>query len=268
VPTVQDARGVEVHLDCPPRRIVSLVPSTTETLFALGLGDAVVGVTRFCIYPEASVAALPRVGGTKDLELARLEALAPDLVVGNVEENTPAMFEAIEARWPLYAALPRTVDEALADLTNLGALVGAEAAAWAWRGRAEAARARLRYRAEGARWDYTYLIWREPWMAVSGDTFIAAMLAEAGGVNRLAGHPDRYPTLTPEELGGSPGDHVLLSSEPFPFKDKHRRELLAANGALSSDRLHLIDGELCSWHGVRMAEGFAYLEELLPALRG
>jgi len=262
VPTVQDARGVQVHLDRPPQRIVSLVPSTTETLFAFGLREAVVGVTRFCVYPEGPIAELTRVGGTKDLELDRLEALEPDLVVGNIEENTPAIFEAVEGRWPLYAAMPRTVDAALEDLSKLGRLVGAEAAASAWRGRAEAARSRLRQRAGELRWRYTYVIWREPWMVVSGDTFIASMLTEAGGINRYPTHPERYPTLTQAQLVEEPDARLLLSSEPFPFKDKHRRALCEAGAAPS--RVHLIDGELCSWHGVRMADGFNYLSEMLP----
>jgi iron complex transport system substrate-binding protein len=257
MPHATDARGREVCLSAPPRRIVSLVPSTTETLFALGLGERVVGVTRFCVHPAALLKDRVKVGGTKDLELARLEALDPDLVVGNVEENTPAMFEEIEARWPLYAAMPRTVDEALADLEGMGGLLGAGEAAASHRARIEAARARLREAAAGRRWGFTYLIWRRPWMAASGDTFISAMLSEAGGVNAFADHPRRYFELSPEEMRGL----ALLSSEPFPFADKHRREL--AEAGIPLERSALIDGEYCSWHGVRMAAAFDYLRGLL-----
>ncbi|MCB9760905.1 MAG: ABC transporter substrate-binding protein [Alphaproteobacteria bacterium] len=249
-----------MRLATPPRRIVSLVPSTTETLFALGLGDRVVGVTRFCVHPAEALRGLPRVGGTKDLDLDRLDALHPDLVIGNAEENTREIFDAVEARCPLYVAFPRTVDEALDDLSTTGRLVGASAQAEALRSTIEARRAALAARVAGRRFTYAYLIWRGPWMAVSGDTFIAAMLAEAGGVNAFAERQPRYFTLAPAELVGV--DRVLLSSEPFPFKPRHAAEL--AEAGVDPGRVAFVDGELCSWHGARMARAFPYLGTLTP----
>ena len=251
---VIDGRGKTVTLTQVPRRIVSLVPSTTESLFALGVGESVVGITRFCVHPAASLVGLTKVGGTKDLVLERLEALKPDLVIGNVEENTSEMFETIEDRFPLYAAFPRSVDEAIADLGTMGTLVGAEAAAQQWMARISAARARLATLPPGPR--FAYLIWRHPWMAVNGDTFISAMLAEAGCVNAFADAADRYPTITPEQLVDV--EAILLSSEPFPFADKHRTELAGLVG-IAEERFSLVDGELCSWHGVRMAAAFEWL---------
>ncbi|HMV69022.1 MAG TPA: helical backbone metal receptor, partial [Myxococcota bacterium] len=124
---VHDDRGVLVCLDRPPARIVSLVPSTTETLHALGA--PVVGVTRFCARPADRVAALPKVGGTKDVDPERVRALAPDLIVGNCEENTREIFDALAGIAPVYAAFPRDVDGALADLDRLGDLVGRPVAA-------------------------------------------------------------------------------------------------------------------------------------------
>ena len=255
MPSAIDGRGQRVTLSALPERIVSLVPSTTESLLALGCGQRVVGVTRFCVHPPLAKS-LPKVGGTKDVEIARVAALAPDLVIGNVEENTADILAEIEQRWPLYASFPRTVDAAIGDLMQLGALLGvAEAAAHHVR-TVEAARAQLHAAAHAFR--YVYLIWRRPWMAVSGDTFISAMLAEAGGVNAFADHPERYFALTPAALAASGADVVLLSSEPFPFKERHRAELAAASG-LPLDALALVDGELCSWHGTRMAEAMHYL---------
>lgn len=251
---VIDARGVSLNIP-PPRRVVSLVPSTTETLFALGLGERVVGVTRFCVRPRERVRALPKVGGTKDLELDRLIALAPELVLGNVEENTPAIFAAIEERFPLYAAFPRTLDDAVEDLRNLGRLFELSERAEALAAEIDAARAALR--AVATPFSYVYLIWRKPYMAVGTDTFIAAVLAEAGGVNALSG-PERYPEVSIEALAAA--DRVLLSSEPFPFKAAHADALVAAG--VPREKLHFVDGQACSWHGVRLIEG---LRELAAA---
>jgi len=254
---VTDGRGKPIRLPRPPRRIVSLVPSTTETLFALGLGDAVVGITRFCVHPAERLGGLTKVGGTKDLVLERLVALQPDLVIGNVEENTAEMFAAVEANAPLYAAFPRTVDEAIADLRAMGELVGAAAAAQQWAERIETTRAELHAAARPGK-RVAYLIWRKPWMVAGGDTFISAMLAEAGCSNAFADRPGRYPTITLEALAEV--DAVLLSSEPFPFKARHRAELAAQSG-VPEDRIHFVDGEMMSWHGVRMAAAMAWLKE-------
>lgn len=257
---ITDGRGKVISLDRPPRRIVSLVPSTTESLFALGCGEAVVGVTRFCVHPSGQLAGRVKVGGTKDLDAARLEALQPDLVIGNVEENTAEMFDAIERRFPLYAAFPRDVDGAVADLLRMGVLVGAAEAAEAWAARIGESRARLHACANTPR-TFAYLIWRDPWMAASGDTFISAMLAEAGLTNGISDAGSRYPTIAPATL--SAHDAILLSSEPYPFKDRHRQELADLAG-IPASRISMVDGELCSWHGVRMAAAFDWLAQIAP----
>jgi ABC-type Fe3+-hydroxamate transport system substrate-binding protein len=253
-----DARGLRFAPAAPPRRIVSLVPSTTESLFALGAGPSVVGVTRFCVHPAEGLRGLSRVGGTKDLDLARLAALDPDLVLANAEENTREIFAAIEGRWPLFVAFPRDLDTAIADLRDLGRLVHQEAAAAALVGRIQAARAALAARPPRRA---LYLVWREPWMAVSPDTFISALLAEAGLHNPLPADGPRYPTLEPAALAALDPDLVLLSSEPFPFREKHRAELAARSG-LPLERFRLVDGERCSWHGARLEQALPYLGSL------
>ncbi|MCB9741370.1 MAG: ABC transporter substrate-binding protein [Alphaproteobacteria bacterium] len=245
---VVDGRGLPLRLSAPPRRVVSLVPSSTETLFALGA--PVVGCTRYCVHPREAVRELVRVGGTKDLVLERIEALAPELIVGNAEENTREMFAALEPRWPLYVSFPKDVDGAIADLRSLGVAVGRPEAAEREARRIEQARARLAARPRRP-FTYAYLIWRGPWMAAGPDTFISAMLAERGGVNAVQG-PSRYPELSPEALREV--DRVLLSSEPFPFRERHVEELVKAG--VPRERVRFVDGELCSWHGVRMAEAF------------
>jgi iron complex transport system substrate-binding protein len=255
--TATDGRGHRLSLPTPPQRIVSLVPSTTETLFALGCGDRVVGLTRVCVHPADRVAGRIKVGGTKDLDEARLRGLAPDLVFGNVEENTPEIFSTVEAICPLHAAFPRTVDDALEDLLAVGALTDTRAAAAEHHARIVAARPAAATRRP---FTYAYLIWRRPWMASSSETFIASMLAEFGGRNVFADRQPRYFELSAGELSAAAPDVVLLSSEPFPFKDRHRDELAAESG-LPADRFALVDGEYCSWHGVRMAAGLDYLAQ-------
>lgn len=242
--TLSDARGQVLRLARPPQRIVSLVPSTTESLFALGLGERVVGVTRFCEHP-AEVKELPKVGGTKDVDVERLLALKPDLVIGNVEENSAEIAEQVGAHFPLWMAFPKSVDDALQDLRDLGVICGVSATAEAWVGRIQGARDAVEKRA----FSYLYLIWRKPWMAAGQDCFISALLAEFGGQNLAAG---RYPALTLEEMQTLAPERVLLSSEPFPFKEKHRLEL-------SGLETRLVDGALCSWHGVRLERAFQEL---------
>lgn len=239
-----DARGHTLHLKAPPQRIVSLVPSTTETLFALGLGERVVGVTRFCTHP-ARVRDLPRVGGTKDVDLARVQALAPDLVLGNVEENSQQIAEEVGEICPLWMAFPKSVDQALQDLLDLGVLCEVRPAAQAWVDRIQSARRAV----QPEPFSYLYLIWRKPWMAAGEQTFISALLAEFGGHNLATG---RYPALSLAEMQALAPQRVLLSSEPFPFADKHRPELEGLE-------TRLVDGALCSWHGVRLEQAFQTL---------
>ena len=253
-----DGRGrrFRVDPDRSPRRIVSLVPSTTETLFALGAGERVVGVTRFCRHPADALAELPRVGGTKDVDPERVLALEPDLVFANVEENTREIVEALDARVPVWAAFPRTVDEAVADVRATGLLSGGDPAALAaWEAEVARARAALAARAPTP-WTFAYLVWRRPWMAAGTDTFIAALLGLAGG--RPVLDAPRYPTLDEADLRRA--DRVLLPDEPFRFRARHADEIAALG--VPRDRIHLVDGELLCWHGTRMAAGLRYLHEL------
>ena len=240
-------------------RIVSLVPSTTETLFDLGVGHYVVGRTAFCVYPPEA-AAVPQVGGTKTPDLGRIAALRPDLVLTNAEENRAEDVARLVHLAPVASFYPRRVEHALADLVTLGGLVGRPAvgAAFAAEGRAALAEVRA-----GARpFRFAYLVWREPWLAVGGDTFVSDVLAQAGGVNVYTDAAG-YPTLTPEGLFARAPDLVFLPDEPFPFAARHADAL----AALSPDpvawrpRLRLVDGSLLAWHGTRLLRGLKWLKE-------
>jgi ABC-type Fe3+-hydroxamate transport system substrate-binding protein len=239
----------------PPRRIVSLVPSATETLAVLGAADRVAGRTRWCVRPQPWVRSVPEVGGTKDPDLAAIAALRPDLIVVNEEENRREHFDALQRIAPLHAAFPRDVDGAVRDLLELAGRLGAKPAGAALAGRIGRQRSALRAGARPFR--FAYAVWRAPWRLAGPDTFVSALLAEAGGVNVAPAGPGRYPPVTPRELQVLLPDVVLLPSEPFEFGVAHAAELGPLAGCA-----RLVDGALLCWHGARLEGGLAYLRGL------
>jgi ABC-type Fe3+-hydroxamate transport system substrate-binding protein len=248
-------------------RIISLCPSLTELVFDLGAGDELVGRTRFCVHPGDRVGAIERVGGTKNPKLARIIELAPDLVLMNEEENRIEDARALEAAGiRVHASMPRTAEDTAAMVRSIGAAIRREDVAERIAADIEARAARVRRAAaERAPVTYAYLIWREPWMTVSDDTFVAGLLSLPGGQNVFGDHPDRYPTITPGELRTADPSLVLLSSEPFPFREVHAAELASLTG-LPRGRFKLVDGELLSWHGSRTPRGIDYAEEVLAVV--
>ena len=242
---VTDARGRTLTLDAAPRRIVSLVPSQTELLADLGLDAEVVGLTRFCVHPAGWKEDKQIVGGTKNVNFDRVAALAPDLVLANLEENTRADVEALDAVAPVFVTDVATVDDALAMIRTVGRLVGRSDAADALADEIGRRFAALRARAPLR---VCYLIWRDPWMTVGGDTFIHDVLRRASLTN-VFGERTRYPEITSEAIVAAEPDVILLSSEPFPFGERHIAEL---EHAVPGVPVRLVDGELFSWYGSRM----------------
>ncbi|WP_456427383.1 ABC transporter substrate-binding protein [Rhodocaloribacter sp.] len=261
MPAFTDARGRTLSLDAPPRRIVSLVPSQTELLADLGLDEEVAGVTRFCIHPEGWKARKRIVGGTKNVNLERVRALAPDLILANLEENTRADVEALDAFAPVFVTDVRDVPGAAAMIRTVGRLTGRAERAETLAGGIEAGFAALAARPPLRA---AYLIWRNPYMSVGRDTFIHDVMRRAGFSNVFADRT-RYPEVTPEALVAARPEVVLLSSEPYPFAGKHRDELRAF---LPAARIVLVDGELFSWYGSRLRRAPAYLERLRRSLDG
>ncbi|MEM7309737.1 MAG: helical backbone metal receptor [Planctomycetota bacterium] len=247
-------------------RIVSLCPSLTELVFDLGRGEELVGRTRFCIHPADRVGAVEDVGGTKDPDVERIAALAPDVVLLNEEENRVEDADALrEAGVSCHISFPRTVQDTADMVRSIGATLSAAEPADRIALDIEQRAQRVRAAAAEAppvRW--TYLIWRKPWMAVNGDTFAHALLALAGGENVFADAPIRYPEVTAGELAERDPELVLLGSEPFPFEARHADELAEATG-LPRERFVLADGEYLSWHGSRTPDGIDYAA---AALRG
>jgi len=249
-------------------RIASLCPSLTELAFDLGRGEDLVGITDFCVHPADKVGAIERVGGTKTPKIARIVELRPDLVLLNEEENRIEDAEALaKAGVRCHASFPRSVDDTAAMVRSIGAALDRATAAESIARDIEARAARVRAAAEGKRGvRFAYLIWRKPWMSVNRDTFAHALLAQAGGENVFAERAERYPEIELADLERAAPDLVLLSTEPFHFKEKHVDELALATG-LPRGRFRVADGEYLSWHGSRTPAGIDYAESLIAAAR-
>jgi ABC-type Fe3+-hydroxamate transport system substrate-binding protein len=246
------------------------VPSLTELLFALGLGDRVVARTGFCVHPAGFVAGVPKIGGTKDVDLDKLRGLAPTHVLVNVDENRLDTVEAIR-RWPaapeILVTHPAGPEDNLDLVRLLAATFGARSGV---ERKAALLQDALRHeldatRPEGRRRQRVlYLIWRGPWMTVARDTYLARMLARIGwdtlpdSVGGPAGAA-RYPTLTGDEPWLGAVEQVLLSSEPYRFGARHVAE---AQALCPQARVRLVDGERLSWYGSRAVAGLRYLREL------
>ena len=260
-----DAVGRRVRLEAPPRRIVSLVPSLTELLADLGLDAETVGLTRFCVRPHGWKARKRIVGGTKTVDPERVRALEPDLVIANKEENVREQVEAVAASCPVWTTDIATVADAVAAVRDVGALAGRQPAADGLADRIDAGFAALPESWPALR--ALYLIWRDPWMSVGYDTIIADVLDRAGFVS-VTGDRARYPVLTDAEVRAMAPEVVLLSSEPYPFRDKHVAEVQALTGAVPGGvapgaRVVLVDGEAFSWYGSRLV----HTPDALRALR-
>jgi ABC-type Fe3+-hydroxamate transport system substrate-binding protein len=250
-------------------RIVSLCPSLTELVFDLGRGPDLVGRTKFCVHPAGDVTRVESVGGTKNPKVARIVELRPDVVLLNAEENRREDAEALRAAGVrCHVSMPRDAGETAAMVRDIGAALERPAEAESIARDLERRAARVREAARGRPpVRYAYLIWRDPYMTVSGDTFVSALLALAGGQNAFATAAERYPTVTPEALAAADPALVLLSSEPFPFAAKHADELAARTG-LPRGRWRRGDGELLSWHGSRTPAGIDYAEAILRHFMG
>lgn len=256
MPLYTDMMGRQVRLPGPPKRMVSLVPSQTELLADLGLDAEVVGITKFCVHPADWFRNKPRVGGTKQLHLDRIRALKPDLIIGNKEENVKEQVEALANEFPVWLSDVTDFDAALKMMVAVGELVGRAAQGRALSQAIQQAFSSLRQNRPAIR--AAYFIWRQPWMVAAGDTFINDMMSMAGFENVFA-HLKRYPEIGAAELKEAAPEILLLSSEPYPFREKHAEELRSVAG---NCRTMMVDGEMFSWYGSRMLKAADYLANL------
>jgi ABC-type Fe3+-hydroxamate transport system substrate-binding protein len=254
--TVTDQMGRRVAVPFPPRRIVSLVPSQTELLFALGLGEWVVGVTKFCIHPTQARQSATIIGGTKNFDFEKIIGLKPDLIIGNKEENYQAGIEQLAGQFPVWMSDISSLAEALDMIRRVGFIGGRKDEAEMLATQIAASFQLLLPPAELV--PAAYFIWRKPYMVAAAGTFIDEMLTRAGFRNVFA-NLARYPEITPEQLQAAAPRRILLSSEPYPFSEKHLTEFRAICPAAA---ISIVDGELFSWYGSRLLESAAYLRSL------
>lgn len=240
----------------PLNRIVSLVPSQTETLHALGLDAAVVGITKFCLHPTEWFRTKTRVGGTKNVALEKVKALQPDLVLANKEENVKEQIEALAQDFPVWLSDVNTLNNAAEMMLTMGSLTHRLHEAQALVHNIRSAFSSLLEPAKTLR--TAYFIWKDPWMTVGGDTFIADVLRLAGFAN-IFENERRYPVVTIQDLRKAGCEVLLLSSEPYPFKEKHLAEL---QSQLPHTKILLADGEAFSWYGSRLLHTPAAIESL------
>ncbi|MFA7273994.1 MAG: helical backbone metal receptor [Crocinitomicaceae bacterium] len=254
---VTDQIGQVFELKTPVRRIVSLVPSQTEFLHALGLEEEVVGLTKFCIHPEEWWRRKKRVGGTKNANFEKVKALEPDLIIGNKEENEKRNIDQLRSIAPVWISDIHNLEDAYAMMLALGELVGKK-------GKAASIVAQIKLGFSNLKpltikMNVLYLIWKNPWMAAGKETFIESLLNECGFENAVK--ESRYPSL--QENVFPECDVILLSSEPYPFKEKEKLEL---SFRFPKAKIQLVDGEIFSWYGSRLLESPNYFQKLLTSL--
>lgn len=256
--TTSDQLGRTLKFQSSPSRIVSLVPSQTELLYDLGLESEVVGITKFCIHPQQWHHSKTRVGGTKQLDLDKIRSLQPDLIIGNKEENDQEQVQQLMQEFPVWMSDIYNLNDACQMIGTLGQLLGKKSSSESMiRGIVDSFKelenSRPKTLAKTA-----YLIWKEPWMVAGQNTFINDMLERCGFENAFSGQL-RYPETNPEELLQLKPDLILLSSEPYPFKEK---ELQLMKELIPEAEVLLVDGEAFSWYGSRLLKAPEYFKTL------
>lgn len=269
-----DAAGAEHPPAGPRARILSLVPSLTELLFALGLGSQIVGRTMYCVYPKDRVEGVPSVGGTKKVNMEKVSALKPTHAVVNIDETPKDMAGDLADRGiRVVTTHPVEVADNIPLFELLGSVFGAEARARTLVADFERAYRRVTSRSPGGPTGgptggpdrrVLYLIWKDPWMTVSAGTYVSSMLSLIGW-RTIGGDKDRrYPEIELTHSLLADADLVLFSSEPFAFTEAHVAEFRSTHPA-DAEKARLVDGQLLSWYGPRAIAGLRYVEDLAEA---
>ena len=234
------------------QRLISLVPSLTELLFDLDAGARVIGRTRFCVHPEPQVKNIPIIGGTKNPNLEKIRDLKPDLIIANKEENEKSDIEQLQSDFEVMVTEISTIEEALFAIHDIGWTIGCQNKA---KELIHSIQEELAKTEKQDRLKAAYMIWKDPWMSIGNDTYIHAVM-DHFHLENLFSNRDRYPKTTLFEIAQKKPDVILLSSEPYPFKEKHIQEVAAT--CKGADIL-LVNGEWFSWYGSRMLRSFRHL---------
>lgn len=253
----KDQLNRTIELVSIPQRIVSLVPSQTELLFDLGLNETVVGITKFCVHPKEWHQSKTRIGGTKNVNVEKIISLNPDLIIANKEENLKEDIEALEKITPIWISDINNLDTALQMIISIGEITNAKRKALQISNNIEGAFNKLIQTTNHFKTKTcVYLIWQNPYMTIGSDTFINEMLKYCKLENVIA-NKTRYPEIVLEDIQNLRPEIVLLSSEPYPFKQKHIDEL---QEQLPNTKILLVDGEMFSWYGSRLLLAANYFE--------
>lgn len=253
---IRDQLGRQLHLKSTPKRLISLVPSQTELLVDLGLEENILGITKFCVHPKRLRKIKKIVGGTKSVHLDRIQALKPDIILCNKEENTKEMVAALEAIAPVHVSDISNLQEALELMLQYGEIFQKQNPAEILVHNIQQKLEDLKQKNKEKRpKKVAYLIWKDPLMAAGKGTFIDELLQ----LNQLDNvfSKTRYPETSLEELSQKKPDVLMLSSEPFPFSEKHI-EMFSGLGT----EIKLVDGEFFSWYGSRLEKAMEYFEKL------
>jgi len=251
-----DQLGRKIELKQIPQKIISLVPSQTELLYHLGLDEEVRGITKFCVHPEHWFKSKTRIGGTKQLHLDKIREMQPDLIIANKEENVKEQVEELAKEFPVWISDVNNLPDAIEMIRFIGEITGKQGDAQTLL--VEIQTNFLQLQTVSTKITACYLIWKDPYMTVGGDSFINDMLSHAGFENIFA-HQTRYPETSIEQLRIANCQLLLLSSEPFPFRQKHIDEL---QKELPATKMILVDGEMFSWYGSRLSKAPAYFRQL------
>lgn len=257
--TLIDQLGRNITVPASPGRIISLVPSQTELLADLGLGDRVVGITKFCVHPEGWRKSKMIIGGTKQFDFDAIRASNPDLIIGNKEENYEEGINELSKIYPVWMSDIVTLEDSLQMIAQIGNLTQTESKATEI---VNSVRASFSGLPKLPALKTLYLIWRNPWMATATGTFINEMITLSGLQNCL-GDETRYPELTSEQIQTLEPELILLSSEPYPFREKHVQELTKF---CPQAKILLVDGEMFSWYGSRLLKFAQYLQTVKTVL--
>ena len=247
------------QLTLKPQRIISLVPSQTSLLHYLGLDKETIGITKFCIHPTAWIKQKQIIGGTKNLRLETIRNLKPDLIIANKEENVKEQIEELAQDFEVWVTDVNTVQEALNMITDLGKLTRKENEAYALTREIEALQLQLLNGTEPVlKKSVAYFIWKDPWMVAASGTYINNLLELAGFKNYFS-TLERYPTVDLKDLQNKKVDLLFLSSEPYPFKENHLKEM---QPLFPEIKIELLDGEMFSWYGDHLLKSLPYLKNL------
>jgi ABC-type Fe3+-hydroxamate transport system substrate-binding protein len=261
--TFTDQLNRAVSINYPPKRIISLVPSQTELLFELGLSEEVVGITKFCVHPAAQYKTKTKVGGTKQVNIEMIRSLQPDLIIGNKEENTREDIALLEQEFPVWMSDIYNLEDGMQTITDIATLVDRQPEAAYLNHLINAGFTDLQTLAlqRGIAQTVAYLIWKDPFLVAGRDTFINDILMKIGLTNVIK--QSRYPEIDLQALAQVKPDLVFLSSEPYPFRERHLEELKMV---LPEAKIMLVDGEMFSWYGSRLVKAVQYHFQLQQEL--